>query len=58
MYLGDFALFRQTKVNRASVGENAAMGVNEITNVCKPPGAISTGVLAVPVTALVEGSVV
>ena len=36
----------------------AAVGVNEITKVCPPPGGMSTAVFTVPVTAFVLGSVI
>src|SRR5579864_342207 len=35
-----------------------AVGVSAMTKLCAPPGPISTGVLSVPVSALVAGSVV
>jgi hypothetical protein len=46
------------KANSTSVGANGAVGVNAMTNVWVLPAGISTGVLGVPVTALVVGSVV
>src|SRR5580700_10625515 len=48
----------QVKVKATSVGGNAAVGVNAITKVPACPAAMLVGVLAVPVTALVLGSVV
>ena len=47
------------KLKTTFFGATPALGMNAITKLCEPllPG-ISTGVLAVPVTALVCGSVV
>ncbi len=50
--------FRQSKVNATSRGAKASVGVKAKTKVWATPAGISTGVLAVPVTALVVGSVV
>src|ERR1700733_14516499 len=48
----------QVKMNATFVGLNAAVGVNATTKVPACPAAMSAGVLAVPVSALVVGSVV
>ena len=55
---GAEAALVQPKLNETSVGANAAVGVKAMTKLCDAPCAILTGVLAVPVTALVAGSVV
>jgi len=48
----------QVKVNAISVGAKVAVGVRAITKLCACPAAMLTGVLAVPISALVVGSVV
>src|SRR5262245_5159118 len=55
---GADAVLVQLKLKRTSVAANAALGVIEITYVCRPPAGMSTAVLGEPVTALVLGSVV
>src|SRR5580700_7891875 len=48
----------QVKANATSVGAKAAVGVSAITKLCACPAGMLAGVLAVPVRALVVGSVV
>jgi hypothetical protein len=48
----------QVKAKVTLVGAKAAVGVSAMTKLCACPAAILTGVLAVPVSALVVGSVV
>ena len=59
VWLGAGKTLLQAKLNGNSFGMNTAVGVSAITKVCAPllPG-MSTGVFAVPVSALVRGSVV
>src|SRR5436309_9580567 len=48
----------QAKFRATSVGGNGAVGVSAKTKLCEPPEAMSTGVLGLPVTVFVFGSVV
>src|SRR5580692_8773222 len=53
-----FDALAQLKVNATLVGAKGASGVNSITKVWSFPAGMSTGVLAVPVSLSVVGSVV
>jgi hypothetical protein len=58
MSTGAGTTFVQAKLSTTLVGSNALLGVNAITKLCACLAGISTGVLTVPVSALVVGLVV